>query len=57
MLIMKSQHTLLTALLLAQLAELHAKRNVPDFPKFGKRRGENFQPLESIVVTVSNDWN
>ena len=36
----------LTALLLAQLAEPHAKRNVPDFPKFGKRRGENFQPLE-----------
>jgi hypothetical protein len=43
---MKPTFTLLTALLLAPLAALHATRNLPDFPKFGKRRGENFQPLE-----------
>jgi hypothetical protein len=54
---MKPTLTFLTALLLAPLAALHAKRNVADFPKFGKRHGEDSQPLGSTVVTVSNDWN
>jgi hypothetical protein len=40
---MKPTLTLLTALLLAPLASLHAKRNLPAVPMFGKLRAVKFQ--------------
>jgi hypothetical protein len=49
--------TLLTALLLAPLAALHAKRNLPGVPGFGKLRAGAFQALETSGATASNDWN
>jgi hypothetical protein len=54
---MKHTLTLFTALLLAPLAALHAKRNVPDFLKFGKLRAGSFQALEIFVAMASNDWS
>jgi hypothetical protein len=54
---MKHTLTLLTALLLAPLAALHAKRNLPGGPKFGILRAESFQALETSGAMASNDWN
>jgi hypothetical protein len=47
----------LTALLLAPLASLHAKRNLPGVPWFGILRAGAFRALESFGATASNDWN
>jgi hypothetical protein len=47
----------LTALLLAPLAVLRAKRNLPEIPRFGILRGGSFQALETFGATASNDWN
>jgi hypothetical protein len=47
----------LTALLLAPLAALHAKRNLTGFPKFGILRAGSFHALETFGATASNDWN
>jgi hypothetical protein len=49
--------TLLTALLLAPLAALHAEQNLPGVPWFGILRAGSFQALETFGVTASNDWN
>jgi hypothetical protein len=54
---MKSTLTLLTALLLAPLAALHAKRNLLEGPRFGKLRADFFQALENLGAMASNDWN
>jgi len=47
----------LTALLLAPLAALHATRNMPGVPRFGKISSVSFQALEIFVAMASNDWN
>jgi hypothetical protein len=44
---MKPALTLLTALLLAPLAALHAGRNLPEVPRFGKLRAGSFQALDN----------
>jgi len=54
---MKRNLTLLTALLLAPLAVLHAKRNLPEVPGFGILRAGSFQALENHGTRTSNDWN
>jgi hypothetical protein len=54
---MKMIRALLTALLLAPLAALHAARNWPGGPRFGILRAGSFQALEIFVATASNDWN
>jgi hypothetical protein len=54
---MKLTLTLLTALLLAPLAALNAKRNVPGVPGFGILRAGAFRALETFGATASNDWN
>jgi len=54
---MKHTLTLLTALLLAPLAALHAGRNLPGVPTFGKLRAGSFQALETPGAMASNDWN
>jgi hypothetical protein len=53
------RHTIaiLTALLLAPLAALHAKENSPGVPRFGILRADFFQSLENLGATASNDWN
>jgi hypothetical protein len=48
---------ILTVLLLAPLAALHATRNLPGVLKFGKLRGSSFQALETFGAMASNDWN
>ncbi|MBM4157051.1 MAG: hypothetical protein FJ221_18810 [Lentisphaerae bacterium] len=54
---MKRSLTLLTALLLAPLAALHAGRNLPGVPTFGKLRADSFQALEKHGTQTSNAWN
>jgi len=54
---MKHTHTLLAALLLAPLAALHAGRNLPGVPTFGKLRADSFQALANHGTQTSNDWN
>jgi hypothetical protein len=44
---LKPTLSLLAVLLLAPLAALHAKRNLPGVPMFGKSRVGSFQPLEN----------
>jgi hypothetical protein len=48
---------ILTALLLAPLAALHAKENSPGVPRLGILRADFFQALETSVSLASNDWN
>jgi hypothetical protein len=55
-----TRHTFIactTALLLAPLAALHAKRNLPEVPRFGELRAGSFQPLENRGAMASDDWN
>jgi hypothetical protein len=54
---MKPTLTLLAALLLAPLAALHAGRNLPGVPRFGKLRAGSFQPLENRSAMTSKAWN
>ena len=54
---MKTNITLLTALLLAPLAALHVGRSLLGVPRFGILRGSSFQSLEIFVAMASNDWN
>jgi hypothetical protein len=54
---MKSTLTLLTALLLAPLAALHAKRNLPGVLRFGRLCAGAFRALETFGAMTSNDWN
>ena len=54
---MKTTLTLLTALLLAPLAAVHAKRTLPGVPEFGKLRAGSFQALENRSAVTSNEWN
>jgi hypothetical protein len=54
---MKHTLTLLTALLLAPLAGLHAKEKSAGVPRLGKFRAGSFQALETSVSLASNDWN
>jgi hypothetical protein len=49
--------TLLTALLLAPLAGLHAKEKSAGVPRLGKFRAGSFQALETSASLASNDWN
>jgi hypothetical protein len=49
--------TLLAALLLAPLAALHAKRNLPGVSRFRKLRACFFQALENHSTQTSNAWN
>jgi hypothetical protein len=49
--------TLLTALLLTPRAALHAKRNSPGVPRFGKLRTGSFRGLETCGVMTSKTWN
>jgi len=55
--IMKHLHTLLTALLLAPLAALHADRDLPGVAGFGILRAGFYQPLETFGAMASNEWN
>ena len=48
---------ILTALLLAPLAALHAGRTLPEVPIFGKLRVGSVRPLENRRALTSNDWN
>jgi len=48
---------ILASLLLASLAALHASRNLPEVPVFGKLRASFFQVLENHVTKISIDWN
>jgi len=52
-----SLRSALTALLLAPLAALHAERNLPGVPTFGKLRADSFQALANHGTQTSNDWN
>jgi hypothetical protein len=54
---MKHTLILLTALLLAPLAALHAGRNLPGVPRFGKLRAGFIQHLEHEGTQTSNAWN
>jgi hypothetical protein len=54
---MKPTLTLLTALLLAPLAALHAEQNLPGVPRFGKISAGSFQALETFGATASKAWN
>jgi hypothetical protein len=54
---MKPILTLLTALLLAPLAALHAEQNLPGVPRLEKLRAGSFHSLEIFGATASNDWN
>ena len=49
--------TLLTALLLAPLAALHAGRDLTEVPSFGELRVGFLQPLENRGAMTTNDWN
>jgi hypothetical protein len=51
------KHFFLTILLLAPLAALHAERNLPGVPKFGKLHVVLFQALENHATHTSNRWN
>jgi hypothetical protein len=48
---------ILTALLHAPLAALHAGRNLPGVPRVGILRVGSFQLLGTFVAMASNDWN
>jgi len=54
---MKPTLTLLTALLLAPLAALHAKRNWPGIPMIGELRAGPFQAREILGAMTSKDGN
>jgi len=54
---MKRTLTLFTALLLAPLAALNVRRNLPKVPSFGKLRVGSFQSLENRGTMTSNAWN
>jgi hypothetical protein len=54
---MKTKLALLAALLLAPLASLLTKRNLPGVPGSGILRAGAFQALETFGATASNDWN
>jgi hypothetical protein len=54
---MKTNLSLLTALPLAPLAALHAKRNLPELPRFGILRAGLFQALETFGAMASKAWN
>ena len=54
---MKPTLTLLAALLLAPLAALHAKQDLPSVPSYGKMSAGAFRALETFGATASNDWN
>jgi hypothetical protein len=54
---MKPTLTVLTALLLAPRAALHAKQNMPGVPRLGILRADFCQALEYIGATASNAWN
>jgi hypothetical protein len=54
---MKPTLTLLTALLLAPLAALRTKQNMPEVPRLGILRADSFQALETFGAMASNDWN
>jgi hypothetical protein len=54
---MKTKLALLAALLLAPLAALHATRNLPGVPRFGRISADSFQALETFGASASNDWN
>jgi hypothetical protein len=54
---MRTKLFILTALLLAPLASLHARRTLPEVPGFGKLRVGSSQALENCGVVTSNDWN
>jgi hypothetical protein len=47
----------LAVLLLALLAALHARRNLPGVPSFGKLRASSFQALEKSGATTSKVWS
>jgi hypothetical protein len=53
----KQTFLILTTLLLAPPAALHASRTLPEVPSFGKPRVGSFRPLENHGATTSNDWN
>jgi hypothetical protein len=54
---MKHPLALLAALLLAPLAALRAKQNMPGVPRLGILRADSFQALETFGAMASNDWN
>jgi hypothetical protein len=54
---MKLTLTLLTTLLLAPLAALHATRNSPGVPRFGNIIAGFFQALETSGAKASKAWN
>jgi hypothetical protein len=54
---MKPILALLTTLLLAPLAVVHAGRSLPEVPSFGRLCVGFFQPLENCGAMTSNDWN
>jgi len=54
---MNARASLLTALLLAPLAALHAKRNSPGVPIIGKLRAGSFQAVEILGAMTSKDCN
>ena len=54
---MKVAKSILSSLLLAPLAALLTKRNLPGVPKFGKLSAGFFQALETFGAMTSNDWN
>ena len=47
-------HTLLAVPL---FATLHADRDLPGVPGFGKLRAGSFQALETLGAMASNGWN
>ena len=52
---MKRTLTFLAALLLAPLAALRAKQNMPGVPGFGIPRGGSFQALETLGAMASKE--
>jgi len=54
---MKPTLSLLTALLLAPPAALHAGRALPEVSNFGRLRANSFQPLENRGALTSKAWN
>jgi hypothetical protein len=54
---MKCTLTLLTALLLAPPAALHAGRALPEAPRFGELRAGFFQALGDSGAMTFKDWN
>ena len=51
------KNAILTALLLAPLAALHARGCLPVVPSFGKLRVSFFQAMENRATIRSNTWN